>query len=105
MVRCSLRHFHVRTALAGLLVGVVLLTRMAAMPEPAQTKPAAASAVSGQPADAQGRALIDRYCVSCHNSRLKTAGLVLDRDAVDVANVGASSEIWEKVARKVRSRA
>src|SRR6202008_1008526 len=34
-----------------------------------------------------------------------TAGLVLDRDAIDAGNVTSSIEVWEKVARKMRSRA
>src|SRR5687767_14980399 len=46
------------------------------------------------------RALLNQYCVSCHNQKLKTAGLALD--AVDVANVGDKAEVWEKVVRKVR---
>ena len=33
------------------------------------------------------RRLLDRYCVTCHNERLKTADLRLDR--IDVANPGA----------------
>ena len=57
-----------------------------------------------QPSDAP-RVLLDQYCVSCHNGRLRTAGLVLDRDAVDVANVTANGELWEKVLRKVRTQA
>jgi len=59
---------------------------------------------SQQPADSP-RALLDKYCVSCHNGRLKTAGLVLDRDAADVGNVAARGELWEKVLRKVRTQA
>src|SRR5262245_30198457 len=100
MATRSPRRLHLRTALAGLLVGGVLLTRTTAMPEVAQTQPAADSVASGQLPEAEGRALIDRYCVTCHNARLKTAGLVLDRDAVDVTNVGSAIETWEKVARK-----
>jgi hypothetical protein len=45
--------------------------------------------------------MLDRYCVSCHNQRLVTAGLKLD-DA-DVANPGEGAEIWEKVVRKLRT--
>ena len=45
------------------------------------------------------RRLLDRYCVTCHNERLKTAGLMLNQ--VDVANPAAHAEIWEKVVRKV----
>src|SRR6476659_7247760 len=47
------------------------------------------------------RALIDKYCVTCHNQRSKTAGLALD--TADLANIPAQSEIWEKVIRKVRA--
>src|SRR5579862_9560491 len=47
--------------------------------------------------------LVNKYCVSCHNQKLKTANLMLDRaDAVQVAN---SAEAWEKVIVKLRSRA
>jgi hypothetical protein len=54
------------------------------------------------PAEIQ-RALLDRYCVTCHNEKLKTAGLVLDK--IDVAKVSDSAEVWEKVIRKLRTGA
>jgi len=47
------------------------------------------------------RRLVDRYCVTCHNERLKTADLRLDR--LDVDNPGAGAEVWEKVVRKVHT--
>src|SRR5262245_37247710 len=53
-------------------------------------------------AQSSPRAVIDRYCVTCHNERLKTAGLMLDK--ADVDHVGSSPEIWEKVLRKLHSR-
>ncbi len=46
------------------------------------------------------RALLDRYCVTCHNERLKTGGLALD--VVDVADVGSAPEVWEQVVQKLR---
>jgi hypothetical protein len=46
---------------------------------------------------------LDQYCVSCHNERLKTAGLVID--AASLAEIGPSAEVWEKVVRKLRTRA
>ena len=49
------------------------------------------------------RALLDEYCVVCHNARTRTAGLLLDR--ADVHQVAAGAETWEKVVRKVRSGA
>ena len=49
------------------------------------------------------RAVLNRYCVSCHNAKLRTAGLALD--TIDAADVSAATETWEKVVRKLRSRA
>ncbi len=51
---------------------------------------------------ATARAVLDRYCVTCHNARLKTAGLLLDQ--LDVDHVGSNRDVWEKVARKLRTR-
>src|SRR2546421_178415 len=47
------------------------------------------------------RAVIDKYCVTCHNRKLKTAGLLLD--SLDLSRVGDHAEVWEKVARKFRT--
>jgi mono/diheme cytochrome c family protein len=49
----------------------------------------------------QYRAVLDRYCVTCHNEKLKTGGLMLDRP--DLANLGGDAKIWETVALKLRS--
>jgi hypothetical protein len=43
--------------------------------------------------------MLDRYCVTCHNERLKTAGLMLDK--TDVGRIPDSAEIWEKVITKL----
>ena len=45
-------------------------------------------------------ALIDRYCVTCHNERLQTGGLALD--TLDIGNVGAATDRWEAVVEKLR---
>jgi mono/diheme cytochrome c family protein len=47
------------------------------------------------------RAVLDQYCVTCHNEKLKTAGLLLDK--ADVVHPGNARETWEKVLRKLRS--
>ena len=47
------------------------------------------------------RALLDRYCVTCHNTELKTAGLALD--TYDVDDVSTSPHVWEKVVAKLKS--
>ncbi len=48
------------------------------------------------------RATLDRYCVSCHNGRVKAGGLALD--ALDVSRVTGDPASWEKVVRKLRGR-
>src|SRR5580704_12551989 len=58
----------------------------------------AANASTDNPA----RELVNKYCVSCHNAKLKTAGLALDR--IDAENPYNSQETWEKVIVKLRSR-
>ena len=63
---------------------------------------AASPQAAGEPAAAGGldqQALLDRYCVTCHNDRLETGGFSLG--SVDVADVAAHPEQWEKVVRKL----
>ncbi|MBM3779705.1 MAG: DUF1592 domain-containing protein [Acidimicrobiia bacterium] len=47
------------------------------------------------------RALLDRYCVTCHNTRLKTAGLALD--ALDLSDTEGSAETLEKIVRRLQT--
>ncbi len=54
-------------------------------------------------ADHPQRAVLKRYCETCHNNQLKTAGLELDR--LDVERSGQRPEVWEKVVRKLRTGA
>jgi hypothetical protein len=44
--------------------------------------------------------MFDRYCVSCHNQRLRTANLALD--TMNVERVGDAAADWERVVRKLR---
>ena len=44
---------------------------------------------------------VSTYCVTCHNDKLKTGGLALDRP--ELADVAAHADVWEKVIRKVRT--
>ena len=92
----------------ALLLGCALaLLAVAAVParaaEPAASGPAAAAQVQGASADGWQRALLDRYCVTCHNDRLRTADLALD--AHDVTRVADAPAVWETVARKLRAGA
>src|SRR5262245_10602341 len=45
--------------------------------------------------------LISTSCVTCHNDRLKTGGLSLQ--SIDLANVPAHADVWEKVMRRLRT--
>ena len=90
--------------------------------EPAATVTASAEAVAAPSAEAVAasdsashRALLDRYCVTCHNEgmvngrgraasplvgQLRAVGLTLD--TLDLAEVGSHADAWEKVVRKLR---
>src|SRR5579871_4218862 len=61
-----------------------------------------AGQASNSSATSIDRSLVDKYCVGCHNEKLKTAGLALDK--VDFNDVRANAETLEKVVRKLRSR-
>jgi mono/diheme cytochrome c family protein len=48
-------------------------------------------------------AVLSQYCVTCHNTRLKTGGFLID--PAGLANVSAGGEGWEKIVRKLRTNA
>ena len=48
------------------------------------------------------QALLNSYCVTCHNEALNTAGLMLDR--ANVERVSDDAAAWENVVRKLRAR-
>src|SRR6185503_20010337 len=85
-----------------LLVSLAIQARPSAQQPPPQARRAQGSSPSlaASPASSH-RATLDRYCVTCHNQRLATAGLKLDE--ADVANPGEGAEVWEKVVRKLRT--
>jgi mono/diheme cytochrome c family protein len=64
------------------------------------TPPAIPEAASRQPPAAGNQALIDRYCATCHNQRLKTANLAFDTLAL--AHPENNAMVWERAIRKLR---
>ena len=82
------------TVIVALFAGVVAL---AAGPS---TAPAPATTVA---AAASQQALVDTYCVTCHNKRTKAAGLLLDEARIDPPS--ADADIWEKVVKKLNTGA
>ena len=71
---------------------------------PAQTAvPAPPAAEASRAETASHQALLDRYCVTCHNERMSDRGTVpFAFDGLDIADVGADAAAWEKVVRKLR---
>ncbi len=59
------------------------------------------AAVSCYGQAALDQSVLRQYCVTCHNQRAKTAGLMLD--TLDAAHVDQHPDVWEKVVRKVRA--
>src|SRR5262245_4362193 len=76
---------------------LLLLVSVAAAVPPA-TQQGPERAPNGTPAH---RALLDQYCVTCHNQQLKTAGLMLDK--ADLNDIPGGAATWEKVVMKLRS--
>ena len=63
----------------------------------------ASGSIAAAEAAAARQALLDRYCVTCHNERMHARGTVpFAFDGLDLADAGADAEIWEKVVAKLR---
>jgi cytochrome c5 len=75
---------------------LVLATATIAVPKAKQT-----AQTAPRPVTTAQRALLDQYCVKCHNQQVKTAGLMLDK--ADLNDIPGGADIWEKVVMKLRS--
>jgi mono/diheme cytochrome c family protein len=102
------RSFGLAVAAGVLLAGSInsLSGQSAAAPQArsaAQASPASQTLLASHatPATQNQRALLDKYCVTCHSDRLKTANLSLQ--GLDLAKVADHAEVWEKVIRKMRA--
>jgi hypothetical protein len=62
--------------------------------------PVAQTAAAPSPAPASDQALIQKFCITCHSARAKTAGLSLE--GANPAEAASHAELWEKVAMKLR---
>jgi mono/diheme cytochrome c family protein len=87
-------------------VPLVAVCSLEAFQSAAPSSPVAASRASVEASAAsRNRELLDKYCVTCHNDRLRTSGLSLDGSDLTDTDVAAASATWEKVVRKLRSGA
>ena len=75
---------------------LVLATATIAVPRAKQT-----AQTASRPVTTAQRALLDQYCIKCHNQQVKTAGLMLDK--ADLNDIPGGAETWEKVVMKLRS--
>jgi mono/diheme cytochrome c family protein len=82
-------------ASAAFLVGGCIAAALSSV----QTSAGQAPAASATPPPTQ--AVLDQYCITCHNQKLRTAGLTLD--TLDVTKPFANAEIWERVIAKLRA--
>jgi mono/diheme cytochrome c family protein len=89
-----------RASIFALSVGGWLAVALSGMQTSAQqVQPAQAAVPSTTPAASQ--VVLDKYCITCHNQRRRTAGLALD--TLDVTHPGANAEVWENVIAKLRA--
>jgi Protein of unknown function (DUF1592)/Protein of unknown function (DUF1588)/Protein of unknown function (DUF1587)/Protein of unknown function (DUF1595)/Protein of unknown function (DUF1585) len=87
-----------KTADARSLVVAILLAGLVVTPPiSGQQAPPA----PGASPDLSRRALLNRYCVTCHNDAMKTGGLTLAR--IDIDHPDVNAEVWERVFRKLRA--
>ena len=84
-----------------LAVSIASLSGQSATPSSPASRAQAPASPRPQGEGGTQRALLDTYCVTCHNDRLKTANLSLE--GLDLAHVAEDAEIWEKVIRKLRA--
>jgi hypothetical protein len=76
-------------------------SRAASRPVPVELAQAARPAAQRPAPTLSHAALVERYCLTCHNSRARTGGLTLED--VPLSDIPAHGEVWEKVIRKVRA--
>src|SRR5262245_47706036 len=82
----------------GLALGVAAPSQLAKVEAAGQARTPTATAPAVAAPD---RALVDQYCVTCHNDKLKTGGFSLDN--VNLGDIKANADVLEKMARKLRT--
>jgi len=83
----------------GILTACVVWIASVGVAMPRASAPQASASDASSTIAAADRGVVDKYCVTCHNQRLKTSGLALD--TAELSDVAAHPEVWEKVIRKV----
>ena len=84
----------------SLVAFVALIVAVSTTASSRATVAAAQAPAAQSSAPLAPRALLDTYCVTCHNQRTKTAGLMFD--TMDLAKLPEHGDVWEKTVRKLR---
>src|ERR1700748_3261712 len=94
----------------ALRVALLLAASGAGILGPADPQPKLKSAQAGSaaaqasPATASAdwkQGVVNKYCLGCHNAKLKTAGVVLE--GLDITQAPHDAVVWERVLRKIRT--
>jgi mono/diheme cytochrome c family protein len=85
------------TSILALLIGGWIAAAASSVEIWARQAQRPPSAASSSP-----QAVVNQYCVACHNERLRTAGLALDM--LDATKPSANAEVWERVIGKLRAQ-
>src|ERR1700746_3136507 len=91
-----MKRFFFLTAFVALIASLALLQTKAQTPSQAQKAAPAAATLD------QYRDMLSTYCYDCHNSTVKSGGLVLE--GLDIQNASDDAQVWEKAVRKLRGR-
>ena len=88
------------------LLGVTSAIHAAEPPSPeplVRPRPSMQSVATSTSAPTAVRQMIEEYCVTCHNERMRVGGLVLE--SADPGRIGENAVLWEKVLAKLVARA
>ena len=93
---------------AGMMVAGTVVSGMPASAQAAGVPVAGTPQTAGAPAGAaqadrtaEPRRMFRRYCIGCHNDRLRTADLSIA--GLDLENLSHDAETWEKVVTRLRA--
>ena len=81
---------------------VVWLSGLLFLLMPSTMRSQSPSAVVPPAGNGTPQAALNRYCLGCHNDKVKTADISLA--GTDIANVAANTDLWERVLRKLEGR-
>jgi mono/diheme cytochrome c family protein len=90
-----------RGQFVGLLIGGSIVAALHGVEMSARQAPPDARSMDSPVL--QPQALVDRYCISCHNEKLRTGGLSFS--SLDAMKPAADAQVWERVVEKLRSGA